>query len=79
MSPEDMAHWEMGNTMFTHYSDPHGCEWLGGELNAFVDHYNQSNGTAYRLVQCLDIVKISGLSPKEPEVCLRTRTRASRW
>jgi hypothetical protein len=61
---------EIGNTMFTHYSDPHGCEWLGGELNAFVDHYNQSNGAAYALVQCLDVVKISGLSPKEPEVLL---------
>jgi hypothetical protein len=56
--------------MFTHYSDPHGCEWLGGELNAFVDHYNQASGTAYSLTQCLDVVQIGGQSPKEPEVLL---------
>lgn len=56
--------------MFTHFEGTGGCEWLGGALDAFVRHLNQSLGTSYALTKCLDIVKISGLTPKEPEVLL---------
>lgn len=56
--------------MFTHYNNPGKCEWRGGALNAFVRHYNESAGSAYALTKCLDIVRISGTTRKEPEVLL---------
>jgi len=59
--------------MFTHFDGTGGCEWLGGALNAFVSHYNATIGTDYELTKCLDIVKISGATPKEPEVLLTDR------
>lgn len=59
--------------MFTHYNRPDGCEWLRGGLNDFVTHYNNLNGSAYSLTACLDVVKVSGSSPKEPEVLLTYR------
>jgi hypothetical protein len=56
--------------MFTHFEYPGKCEWLGGGLDAFVTRYNEQRGTQYALTRCLDIVKISGTTPKEPEVLL---------
>ncbi len=56
--------------MFTHYDDPGKCEWRGGALDAFVKHYNEISGTTYVLTECLDVVKISGITRKEPEVLL---------
>jgi hypothetical protein len=60
--------------MFTHYSKPDGCEWRRGGLNDFVAHYNGLNGSEYTLTACLDVVRISGDSPKEPEVLLTDPT-----
>ncbi|SNT13800.1 hypothetical protein SAMN05421770_104338 [Granulicella rosea] len=56
--------------MFTHFEQPGKCEWLGGGLNGFVDHLNRVYGTAYALTRCLDVVQISGVTSKEPEVLL---------
>lgn len=56
--------------MFTHFDDPGKCEWLGGGLDAFMRHYNEQCGTAYALTDCLDVVRVSGTTPKEPEVLL---------
>ncbi len=56
--------------MFTHFDYPGKCEWLGGGLDAFVRHYNGKSGDAFALTACLDVVKISGATPKEPEVLL---------
>lgn len=56
--------------MFTHYNHPGKCEWRGGALDAFVKHYNEHAGTAYVLTECLDVVRISGATRKEPEVLL---------
>jgi hypothetical protein len=56
--------------LFPHYEYPGKCEWLGGGLDAFVRHYNEKSATAFALTQCLDIVRISGQTPKEPEVLL---------
>ena len=56
--------------MFAHFEYPGKCEWLGGGLDAFVRRYNDQCGTAYALTRCLDVVKISGTTPKEPEVLL---------
>jgi hypothetical protein len=56
--------------LFTHYDDPGKCEWRGGALDAFVKHYNEISGTKYVLTECLDVVRISGLTLKEPEVLL---------
>jgi hypothetical protein len=56
--------------MFAHFEYPGKCEWLGGGLDAFVRRYNEQHGTAYALTRCLDVVKISGATPKEPEVLL---------
>jgi hypothetical protein len=56
--------------MFAHFEYPGKCEWLGGGLDAFVRHYNGQSGTAYALTECLDIVKVSGTTPKAPEVLL---------
>jgi hypothetical protein len=56
--------------LFTHYDDPGKCEWRGGALDAFVQHYNEISGTKYELTKCLDVVRISGVTPKEPEVLL---------
>ena len=60
--------------MFTHYDDPGKCEWRGGALDAFVKHYNEISETKYALTECLDIVRISGVTPKEPEVLLTDRS-----
>jgi hypothetical protein len=56
--------------MFAHFENPGKCEWLGGGLDKFVRHYNQQCGTAFSLTKCLDIVNISGITPKAPEVLL---------
>jgi hypothetical protein len=60
--------------MFSHYEYPGKCEWIGGGLDAFVRHYNENCGTAFSLTACLDIVKISGQTPKAPEVLLTDTT-----
>src|ERR1700733_4814995 len=56
--------------MFAHFEYPGKCEWLGGGLDAFVRHYNEQFWTACALTKCLDVVKISGTTPKAPEVLL---------
>jgi hypothetical protein len=56
--------------LFTHYYDTGKCEWIGGELDTFARHYNEKAGTNYALTKCLDIVKVSGVTPKAPEVLL---------
>jgi hypothetical protein len=56
--------------MFSHFEYPGKCEWLGGGLNEFTRHYNEQSGTAYSRTQCLDITKLSGMTPKAPEVLL---------
>jgi hypothetical protein len=43
------------------------CEWLNG-LHAFASQYNKTNGTDYKLSQCLDIT--GDTTRKQPEVRL---------
>ncbi len=52
-------------------------QWQCGEVNAFVTHYNDLNGTRYALSSCLDVVRISGNSPKKPEVPLTDSSSSS--
>jgi hypothetical protein len=56
--------------LFFHYDNPGKCEWVGGALDAFALHYNEQSGTDYFHTACLDVVQISGLTPKAPEVLL---------
>ena len=44
------------------------CEWIGGSLRGFVDHYNSVNKTHYALDRCLDI-EVRGEAV--PEILLR--------
>jgi hypothetical protein len=56
--------------LFTHYRQTGKCEWRSGALNAFAAHYKENAGTNYSLTACLDVVRISGATRKEPEVML---------
>jgi hypothetical protein len=54
--------------MFSHYDRRGKCEWFGGGLEDFVSHYNRECDTNYVHTSCLDIVRISGTTLKQPEV-----------
>jgi hypothetical protein len=55
--------------MFPHFNRRGKCEWLAeGGLSEFVAHYNREIGSSFSHTECLDIVRIAGVTPKRPEV-----------
>lgn len=64
--------------MFSHFDRRGKCEWFEGGLNAFVSHYNSERGTAYSLTECLDILPVGPMTPKQPEVLLTDKLRGTR-
>jgi hypothetical protein len=64
--------------MFCHFQRQGKCEWFAGGLNEFISHYNREFLTNYALTECLDVIRIGGTTPKNPEVLVTDSVNAQR-